>query len=239
MNLGNQILKIRKDNKMSQEQFAEILGVTRQTVSNWENSKNHPDIETLVDISDKFHISLDILLKGDTHMIKKMDKDIKNSKTLKIVTFILVSLLLLIGILFAVNYQMKKMQEKHDNEKYDKIISNINILGFQKDEIGFASIIEDDITYKVYIKKPDALDGQIAATSIQFTDEEAIAATYDGENISVTYLNEDKTTIYCDKDGSLLNDKQNKNNVEIYNSYKDKTIQIVTRMVELFDNIYN
>lgn len=224
---------------MSQEQFAEILGVTRQTVSNWENSKNHPDIETLVDISDKFHISLDILLKGDTHMIKKMDKDIKNSKTLKIVTFILVSLLLLIGILFAVNYQMKKTQEKRDNEKYDKIISNINILGFKKDEIGFASITEDNITYKVYIKKPDALDGQISAISTQFTDEEAIAATYDGEHIRVTYLNENKTTIYCDKDGSLLNEKQNKNNVEIYNSYKDKTIQIVTRMVELFDNIYN
>ncbi len=239
MNLGNQILKIRKDNKMSQEQFAEILGVTRQTVSNWENSKNHPDIETLVDISDKFHISLDILLKGDTHMIKKMDKDIKNGKTLKIVTFILVSLILLIGILFAVNYQMKKAQEKRDNEKYDKIISNIDILGFKKDGIGFASIIEDNITYKVYIKKPDALNGQISATSTPFTNEEAITATYDGENIIVTYLNEDKTTIYCDKDGSLLNEKQNKNSVEIYNSYKDKTIQIVTRMVELFDNIYN
>ena len=37
MNLGDKLLKLRKDNKMSQEEFAEALDVTRQTVSNWEN----------------------------------------------------------------------------------------------------------------------------------------------------------------------------------------------------------
>lgn len=41
MNLGKKILKIRKDNKMSQDEFAEILDVTRQTISNWENFKNY------------------------------------------------------------------------------------------------------------------------------------------------------------------------------------------------------
>ena len=78
MNLGNKILKLRKDNKMSQEDFAEALNVTRQTVSNWENLKNYPDIETLILISDKFNISLDILLKGDREMIKSIDKKIKD-----------------------------------------------------------------------------------------------------------------------------------------------------------------
>lgn len=71
MNLGNKIQKIRKDNKISQEAFAEVLNVTRQTVSNWENQKNYPDIETLILISDKYNISLDVLLKGDNQMIKK------------------------------------------------------------------------------------------------------------------------------------------------------------------------
>ena len=59
MNLGDKLIKLRKDNKMSQEQFAEEIGVTRQTVSNWENYKNYPDISTIVKISDIFNISLD------------------------------------------------------------------------------------------------------------------------------------------------------------------------------------
>ncbi len=80
MNPGNKIIELRKDNKMSQEQFAEVLNVSRQTVSNWENYKSYPDISTIIKISNVFHISLDILLKEDKHMIAKIDKEIKNIK---------------------------------------------------------------------------------------------------------------------------------------------------------------
>ena len=83
MNLGNKISEIRKKNKMSQEEFAELFNVTRQTISSWENSKSYPDIETLIKISDKFNISLDILLKEDKVMIKKIDKERKNYKIIK------------------------------------------------------------------------------------------------------------------------------------------------------------
>ena len=79
MNLGDKLIELRKENKMSQEKFAEILGVTRQTISNWENYKNYPDISTIIKIGDVFHISLDILLKGDTKMVSNMDKQIKDS----------------------------------------------------------------------------------------------------------------------------------------------------------------
>lgn len=99
MNLGKKIVKIRKNNEMSQEAFAEVLNVTRQTVSNWENSKNYPDIETLIRISDVFKISLDILLKGDKEMIKDIDNKIKNNKKLKniIIALIIIIFLLIIG----------------------------------------------------------------------------------------------------------------------------------------------
>ena len=59
MQLGQTIQKIRKENHLTQEEFAEIFHVTRQTVSNWENEKSYPDLLTLVAISDNFHISLD------------------------------------------------------------------------------------------------------------------------------------------------------------------------------------
>ena len=54
MQLGQTIQKIRKENHLTQEEFAEIFHVTRQTVSNWENEKSYPDLLTLVAISDNY-----------------------------------------------------------------------------------------------------------------------------------------------------------------------------------------
>src|SRR5574344_1353754 len=70
MELGKRIVKIRKDNKLNQDDFAEKYYVTRQTISNWENEKSYPDLETLVKISNDFNISLDTLLKEDDRIIK-------------------------------------------------------------------------------------------------------------------------------------------------------------------------
>ena len=75
MNIGNQILNIRKEQQMTQEEFGKIFHVTRQTVSNWENEKSYPDLQILVEISNRFGISLDTLLKEDAKMIKTIDKE--------------------------------------------------------------------------------------------------------------------------------------------------------------------
>ncbi len=68
MKLGQTIISIRKERNMTQEEFARIFHVTRQTVSNWENEKSYPDLETLVRISEEFQISLDAMLKEDVQM---------------------------------------------------------------------------------------------------------------------------------------------------------------------------
>ena len=68
MSIGKTILNVRKEKGMSQEEFGELFHVTRQTVSNWENEKNYPDLNTLVTMSDMFEISLDKLLKEDKQM---------------------------------------------------------------------------------------------------------------------------------------------------------------------------
>lgn len=54
MNIGNQILSIRKENQLTQEEFGKLFYVTRQTVSNWENGKSYPELQILVSISDQF-----------------------------------------------------------------------------------------------------------------------------------------------------------------------------------------
>lgn len=65
-NLARAILKIRQENNLTQEQFAERTGTTRQAVSRWEMGTSVPNINTLVRISETFEISLDIMLKGET-----------------------------------------------------------------------------------------------------------------------------------------------------------------------------
>lgn len=75
MNIGNQILNIRKENQLTQEEFGKLFHVTRQTVSNWENGKSYPELQILVSISDQFGVSLDTLLKEDLKMVQSIDKE--------------------------------------------------------------------------------------------------------------------------------------------------------------------
>ena len=75
MSIGNQIMSIRRERQLTQEQFGSLFHVTRQTVSNWENGKSYPDLQLLVAISDQFGVSLDTLLKDDTKMVKAIDRE--------------------------------------------------------------------------------------------------------------------------------------------------------------------
>lgn len=71
MELSRQIKKYRAEVNISQEELAERIFVSRQTISNWENDKNYPDIKSLVLMSEVFQVSLDQLIKGDIERMKK------------------------------------------------------------------------------------------------------------------------------------------------------------------------
>lgn len=72
----NDIIKKRRNElKWTQQDIADKLFVTRQTISNWENGKNFPDIPMLIKISDQYDLSLDYLLKGDERYMKKVEED--------------------------------------------------------------------------------------------------------------------------------------------------------------------
>lgn len=74
MELGKQIRLYRLENKLSQEELADRIYVSRQTISNWENDKNYPDINSLVLLSEVFKVSLDKLIKGDIDIMKDVIK---------------------------------------------------------------------------------------------------------------------------------------------------------------------
>ena len=96
MNIKEQLRKKRNENNITQEQLAEMIFVSRQTISNWENGKSYPDIKSLILLCDIYNISLDELVRGD---VKLMQKEISKSQFLGIAGMILVSLILyLIGL---------------------------------------------------------------------------------------------------------------------------------------------
>lgn len=75
MTLGEKITKLRKENNFTQEQLADIFGVSRQSISKWESDTAYPETDKLIRMSELFDCSLDYLLK-DT-----VETDEKNVKT--------------------------------------------------------------------------------------------------------------------------------------------------------------
>ena len=99
MEISEKLKEARQNTGMTQDQIAEKILVSRVTVSNWENGKSLPDIVSLISLSDLYGISLDELVKGDSKMMEKVKKDVKdadNNKRLIKVTAILVIAVLLV-----------------------------------------------------------------------------------------------------------------------------------------------
>lgn len=71
MELGQQLKAHRKELGISQDELAEKIFVSRQSISNWENNKTYPDIHTLLLLAETFGVSLDELIKGDVEEMKK------------------------------------------------------------------------------------------------------------------------------------------------------------------------
>lgn len=66
MNFADILKQIRKDRKLSQEDLAELLDVSRQAVSKWEQGAGYPEVEKLLLLSDTLNISLDSLMGSET-----------------------------------------------------------------------------------------------------------------------------------------------------------------------------
>ena len=81
MNIGEKIYNLRKKKNLSQEDLANILNVSRQTISKWETGESNPDIDKIVPLCNFFEISTDEFLKGrDIVYEKKLDKEKRKIK---------------------------------------------------------------------------------------------------------------------------------------------------------------
>ena len=74
MELNTKLKEARSHAGLTQEEVAEAIQVSRQTISNWETGKFYPDILSVIKLSDLYAISLDELLKGDKKMIEHLEE---------------------------------------------------------------------------------------------------------------------------------------------------------------------
>lgn len=155
MELSNQIKKYRAELKLSQEELAEKIYVSRQTISNWENEKNYPDIHSLLLLSSLFNISLDELIKGDIETMKNEIKqeDIRKFNLLSNIFAILFIVCIIIpyplgrflgwvglaiyiilwGITMFFAFKVEKMKKSNNIQTYKEIVAFMN--GNHLDEI--------------------------------------------------------------------------------------------------------
>lgn len=92
MTLGEKLSKLRKENNYTQENLADILGVSRQSISKWESDIAYPETDKLIQLSDLYNCSLDYLLKDDQtrneqqentwHLFGKKFREKKSEKTI-------------------------------------------------------------------------------------------------------------------------------------------------------------
>ncbi|MCI5751802.1 MAG: helix-turn-helix domain-containing protein [Oscillospiraceae bacterium] len=145
MELGSQIKKHRNELSLSQEELAEKVYVSRQTISNWENDKSYPDVNSLVLLSEIFNVSIDNLIKGDIEIMKEQiraedRKEFESLSHIYAILFFLAMLspiplfhflrlvgiciwLVLMGLTLFVALRLEKMKKQFDIQTYREIVA--------------------------------------------------------------------------------------------------------------------
>ena len=106
MNLGNNILELRKQMHLSQEKLGEKVGVTRQTISNWELEQTTPDTHQLIALAQALNVSIDTLVDNDIHNLLEQKVNhvelevVKNNKLLKISIIVLTIIVIILILAF-------------------------------------------------------------------------------------------------------------------------------------------
>ncbi len=113
-NIGQRIYELRLKNNLSQDTLAEMLGVSRQAISKWENQMSIPELEKIVQMSEIFDVSLDYLIKGKESFSEETipedagkESGFSKGKIKQIFGFIFLTigiLLLIVNLIYSVTF---------------------------------------------------------------------------------------------------------------------------------------
>ena len=148
MELGKRIKTFREKINMSQEELADKVYTSRQTISNWENDKTYPDINSLKLLSNIFDVSLDNLIEWDIDIMKRKinETDRKGFITLsrlysleliimivsaypllKFVGYIGLGIWILFTLITIITaFTLEKIKNEYDVKSYKEIVAFFN-----------------------------------------------------------------------------------------------------------------
>lgn len=110
MLIGDKLKEARLKKNMTQEEVADKIFVSRQSISNWENNKTYPDIGNVIALSDLYDVSLDELLKGSDNFMKHLEEStdlVKSNK--KLIGLIILALIIVVAIALFTEFMPERL----------------------------------------------------------------------------------------------------------------------------------
>ena len=132
MKFEEKLINLRKQKILSQEELAEKLNVTRQTISKWELGQTKPDIDKIKEMSELFEVSVEELINDESDIQKESTEQIKPKKERKYLLYILVLVLIAAIVTLIIRINIQKEQDKAEGKNtgifsiFDGFFDNFN-----------------------------------------------------------------------------------------------------------------
>ena len=237
MTVAEMIKQTRIDSGMTQDEYGLKFGVSRQTVSSWENERSLPDLQMLIDICNTYGVSLDKLLNEDKKFVDKIDFHNKSKSIIKkAVVFLIVA-----TVAFSAMFIRWKVLSADANRAF---ADNAQQLGFVLED-GRYALSENDIYFTLPNQKLPFLKEDFFAKNsyadFQIAGEEINISLYDGDSFEIRLNHHRYLKGSIDKNGTTaieettLTSEENK----IYENHEAEIQEILQRLRKIHNFVYS
>lgn len=236
MTVAEMIKKTRTEANMTQEEYGAKFGVSRQTVSSWENERSLPDLQMLIDICNTYHVSLDKLLNEDKEFVEKIDFYHKYQKAIRFIGICLAAGILIFALIFT-NW---KITEKNMNHAFER---NAEKLGFIKGEI--YEMNEENVQYRLpnqklpFLKKDFYVKNCYADFTIAGTEISIILDEADEFSVVFNHFRNIKGSFNKNKQIEVQENTLNEEENILYKENGEMIENILRKLLLIHKNIYD
>lgn len=250
MNIGDKIKEERLKKEWTQEQLAQLLNVSRSTVSSWEVARNYPDLETIVAISDLFGISLDSLLREDKQMAKVTTKKLKRGNLYK-KALIAVSIIVLLYFGYNAKLRLDEHTYRSNLEKngWEKIIPASSTQ--ERADNNAYELVESGVTYWTYVLPAELIGFPMPEQNISVITRQKdfiVDVSYENDiGVSISPENDPNVSkqfyVKVNRNGSLAetdpswSEKKRQTILDYLSTYQDTHQELINKTFEKINEI--